>query len=86
MLGPLESEKNMRLGEWIKGQIEAGIYPGRKAAYRAISEVIASKGGETVSPPTVEHAAGGLLLNSYRKAKALSEATDGQVTITELCE
>lgn len=76
----------MKLEQWITGQIEAGCATGKKAAYRALAEAIRSKGGETVSALTIENTAGGKRLTKYEKAKAISEVTDGQVTIKELCE
>lgn len=76
----------MKLGEWITGQIEAGCATGKKDAYRRLADTIRAKGGETVSALTIENTAGGKRLTRYEKAKAVSEATGGQVTIPELCE
>ncbi len=76
----------MKLGEWISEQIESGVFTGKKDAYRRLSDEIDKRGGEPVSALTIEHAAGGMLLVNYRKAKAISVSTDGAVTITDLCE
>ena len=76
----------MKLGAWIQKEITEGRASGLKDAYRQLSEQIEKKGGETVSAQTIENAAGGMLLKKYGKAKAISEATKGAVSISELCE
>lgn len=76
----------MKLDEWFKGQLAAGYASGKKAAYARMAQDITAEGGETVSSVTIENAANGKRLTKYEKAKAISEATDGQVTIAELCE
>lgn len=76
----------MKLQEWITGQIDAGCAKGKKDAYRLLAEAIRAKGGETVSAVTIENTAGGKRLTRYEKAKAVSDATDGKVSVAELCE
>lgn len=76
----------MKLGEWIQGEITNKRATGKKDAYKRLAEAIKESGGETVSSLTIESAAGGMLIKKYPKAQAISKATGGKVTITELCE
>lgn len=76
----------MKLGEWIQREITEGRASGKKDAYRRLSEATKAAGAETVCLLTVEDAAGGKKIVKYGKAKAISVATAGAVTIAELCE
>jgi hypothetical protein len=77
----------MKLGEWIAKWIADGNASGKKDACRKLADKIRTAGGgSTVSTVTIENAAGGMRLSLYDKAKAISDATGGDVTITELCE
>lgn len=76
----------MKLRDWIRSEITEGRASGKKDAYKRLAESIKGAGGETVSPLTIESAAGGMLIKKYPKAQAISKATDGKVTIAELCE
>jgi len=69
----------MKFPEWIEKEAE------RRNAYKShlIAE-IAEKCG--VSKLTVENASRGLKLSRYNIAKAVSDGTDGKVTVKELCE
>ncbi len=76
----------MKLAAWIQERIDKGIYTHRKDAYRMISGSILAQGGETVSAFTIENTARGMRLKQYSKAKAISVATEGKVSVEELCE
>lgn len=76
----------MTLEQYIKEQIEAGIYTGIKDAAGKMAAEIKDKGGEGVSSVTIENVSRGLKLKLFKKAKAISDITDGKVTIEEICE
>jgi hypothetical protein len=62
----------MTLADWVK-----------EAGRGAMSRLSQSTG---VAYSTVHNAVKGQLIKQYDVAKKLSEATDGKVTIAELCE
>jgi hypothetical protein len=66
----------MKLKEWIDRQ------PGdtRTEVYARLAEE------SGVSLQTISSVDRGMLLKSYPRAKAISEATGGAVTVEELCE
>jgi hypothetical protein len=76
----------MKLGAWIEKEIREGRATGKKDAYAKLAAKTKATGGESVSSLTVENAAGGMRLKKYDKAKVISLATGGEVTIPELCE
>lgn len=74
----------MKLATWIQREIDAGLATGKRNACVKLSEK--TKKSSYVSALTIENVAGGLRLKRYDKAKSISEATGGDVTIAELCE
>lgn len=72
----------MKLALWIDKELA-----GKSRKYNYKSEVIAELSKKSgVSTVTIENASRGLLLTRYDKAKALSEATGGKVSVEDLCE
>lgn len=76
----------MKFGAWLAKQIAEGRWKNKRDACQALSEGIAASGNGKVSRVTIENAAMGQRLVKYEKAKALSDATCGAVTIQDLCE
>jgi transcriptional regulator with XRE-family HTH domain len=66
----------MKLNEWIDSRLKTT----RHAAYAELAE----KSG--ISVQTIANIDRGMRLNTYSRAKAISDATKGAVTVEELCE
>lgn len=75
----------MRLREWIQEQIKEKGHKSKKAALKALEGKIKGQGGETVSFITLQNSERGLVLTKYSKAEAIEKATEGKVTVKELC-
>lgn len=71
----------MTLKEWIDSR---GV--SRAQAYLELAEATCEPGRMPVSTHTIGAVDRGMKLRSYDRAKSLSEATGGAVSIKELCE
>lgn len=85
----------MKLGTWVEERIKEEKAAGRKASAKSVLEGLACSIGElacaktvsdTVSFVTLQGVAKGARLSKYTKAQAIEKATDGKVTIAELCQ
>ena len=74
----------MQFADWIVKEIKRRKKTEPKVNKTQIIREISEKCG--VSKVTVENASRGLTLQRYDKAKAISDATDGKVSVAELCE
>ncbi len=69
----------MRLRDWVEREMAA-----RDLSRAKVLEDLAERSG--VSLMTLRPVENGLLMGNYQKAKAVSKATDWEVTIPELCD
>jgi hypothetical protein len=69
----------MRLNEWIDERLAK-----TKTSRWDVCQELAEKSGVTAQ--TIANIDRGMRLNTYRRAKALSDATRGAVSVAELCE
>lgn len=73
-------ENEMKLADWITLRVVATTGGTRSAVYVELSKE------SGVSTQTIANVDRGMRLKTYDRAKALSDATDGAVTVAELCE
>jgi hypothetical protein len=72
----------MKLGEWLD---KFGPEKSRWAVCKELSAYLETT-GTPITAQTIANVARGYRLQSYDRAKALSDATKGEVTVAELCE
>lgn len=76
----------MRLGAWVKREIEEKRGTSVRDVLIKLQVKIKNAGGETVSFVTLQSVEKGQRVSKYPKAKAIEDATGGDVTVKELCE
>lgn len=74
----------MTLTEWIDKRV-AKFACTRHSLYQNMVDNLA-KAGTPISLNTIANVDRGMKLNTYDKAKALSDLTGGAVSVAELCE
>lgn len=69
----------MKLSKWVEKQVKE-----TKEYKTTVLKKLAERSG--VSFLTLQKAELGAMMGSYKKAKSVSEATGGKVTVKDLCE
>lgn len=76
---------NVKLSDWIKETMQRGLFPSASAVIRFLV-IRTDIAGEHVSRTTIGMVARGGVLRNVQKANAISRATDGAVSPTEMLE